>query len=81
MKKSNKNNYSERNSKQYKRNSDFNFNQKNKNSSKKNNRYFMDSGNNNGIKNIYESDKKKNNFPSLKDRKSTNRFNLEVCIQ
>ena len=43
MKNSSKNNYSEKNSKQYKKNSNLNFYSKNANSSKKNNRFQTNS--------------------------------------
>ena len=65
MKNSSKNNFSGKNSKQYKRNSDF-FS-KNSNSSRKNNRFISNSSKNKINGNFSESNK--NDFSSLKKRK------------
>ena len=62
MKNSSKNNYSGKNSKQYKRNPDF-FS-KNSNSPKVNNRFIPNSAKNENNDNFTESKKNKNNFSS-----------------
>ena len=75
MKNFSKNNHSGRDSKQYKKNS--NFYSKNLNSSKNNNRSSPKSSKNEDVKSIDDSYKKKNNYYSLKNRKSINQFNKE----
>ena len=61
MKNSSKNNYSGKNSKKYKKNSDFNFSSKNTNSSKKNNKSLPNYSENRLVSNLNESDKRKSN--------------------
>jgi len=75
MKNFSKNNHSGKNSKQYKKNS--NFYSKNLNSSKNNNRFSTKSPKNKNVNFIDDSCKKKNNYYSLKNRKSINQFNIE----
>ena len=74
MKNSSKNNFSGKNSKQYKRNSDF-FS-KNSNSSRKNNRFISNSSKNKINGNFSESNK--NDFSSLKKRKQGANSYLDV---
>ena len=74
MKNSSKNNFSGKNSKQYKRNSDF-FS-KNSNSSRKNNRFISNSSKNKINGNFSESNK--NDFSSLKKRKQEANSYLDV---
>ena len=62
MKNSFKNNYSEKNNKQYKKNSNSNFFSKN---SSKNNRFLMKSAKNKSTNNSSETDKRKNNSSTL----------------
>ena len=62
MKNSFKNNYSEKNNKQYKKNSNSNFFSKN---SSKNNRFLMKSAKNKSTSNSSETDKRKNNSSTL----------------
>ena len=78
MKNFSKNNFSDKNSKRYKKNSDSNFNTKNNNYSKKNNRFSSNSAKNNGDSNFNEFEKKKSKFSSVKRRIPTNKTNLEV---
>ena len=82
MKNSSKNNYSGRtNSKENKKNSDSNFFPKNSNTSKRNNRFFSNPLKNKGVSNVNESDKKKRELPSFKNRKSKNKSYLEGSIK
>ena len=78
MKKSPKNNFSGRNSKQYKKNSDSNFYSKDTNSSKKNNRFLSNSSKNRGLNNFNENDKKEIIPSSSKRRKPINKSNIEI---
>ena len=78
MKNSSKNNFSEKNSKQYTKNSDTNTYYKNKNSSKKENKFRINSASNQIDNKFYERDKKKRNFSSSKGRKQVSNFNIEV---
>ena len=78
MKNSSKNNYSEKNSKQYKKNSNLNFYSKNGNSSKNNNRVLTNSEENKSVNNKNVSHDNKRNF-SISNRrkpisKSSNKF-------
>ncbi|KGF89636.1 MULTISPECIES: 23S rRNA (guanosine(2251)-2'-O)-methyltransferase RlmB [Prochlorococcus] len=75
MKNFSKNNHSGKNSKQHKKNS--NFYSKNLNSSKNKNRFSTKSPKNKDVNFIDDSYKKKNNYYSLKNRKSINQFNIE----
>ena len=77
MKKFSKNNFSGRNSKQYKKNSDSNFYSKDTNSSKKNNR-FLSNSSNRGVNNFNENDKKEIIPSSSKRRKPFNKSNIEI---
>ena len=76
MKKSSKNNYSEKNSKRYKKNSNYSFHSKDGNTSKKNNRSTKYSDK--SFKTQNEIDKNKRNFSSLQNSelitKSNNKF-------
>ena len=76
MKNSSKNNF-EKNSKQYKKNSNPNFFSKNTNSSKKNNRFLTNSGRNKSSSKFSESDKNKSYFPSFNARKQIAKSNEE----
>ena len=78
MKKSSKNNFSGKNSKQYTKNSDSTSYFKNKNSSKKENKFRANSSLNQIDNKFYEIDKKKRNFSSLKGRKPVSNSNIEV---
>ena len=78
MKKFSKNNFSGRNSKQYKKNSDSNFYSKDTNSSKKNNRFLSNSSKNRGVNNFNENDKKEIIPSSSKRRKPFNKSNIEI---
>ena len=69
MKNYSKNNYSRKNNKQFKTNSDSNLYAENTNSSKKNNRFFRSSGKNNIANNFNEGDKNKGRNSSLKKSK------------
>ena len=77
MKDSFKNNFSGKESKKYKKNSNSNFYSKNTNSSNKNNRFLDNLNKNKSIKNLNESDKNNSNFSSLKRRKPTYKSNIE----
>ena len=57
MKKLTKNNYSGKNSKQFRKKSDSNFNSKENNSSKKNNRLLTNYSKSESVQNLNESDK------------------------
>ncbi len=76
MKKSTKNNFSEKNSKQNKRNSNSQFYPNHINSSKKNNRSQINSTKNNNYKNLNKNDEN-NTFSSLKRRKPISKSNGE----
>ena len=78
MKNISNNNYPDKNRKKFKMNSDSNFYSKNKNSSKKNNKSLFDTPKNNSFKKFNDSDKKKNNFTSLKRKKPLSKSNIEV---
>ena len=78
MKKFSKNNFSGRNSKQYKKNSDSNFYSKDTNSSKKNNRFMSNSSKYRGVKNFNENDKNEITLSSSKRRKPINKSNIEI---
>ncbi len=69
MKNYSKNNYSRKNNKQFKTNSESNFYSENTNSTKKNNRFFGSSGKNKIINNFNEGDKNKGRNSSLKKSK------------
>ena len=75
MKNSFKNNYSGKNNKNYKKNSEFH---SNNNSSKKNKRYLINTPQNKSVNNFNEKDKNKSYFSSSKSRKLTNKSNLET---
>ena len=78
MKNSSKKNYSGRNTRKYKKNSDENLNSENLNSSKKKNRFFGNSFKNNSVNKINEVDKKNSKFQSSKSSKPINKFNIEL---
>ena len=78
MKNISNNNFSDKNSKRYKKNSVSNFNKKNNDYSKKNRRFSSTPVKNNGAKNFNEFEKKKSNFSSIKRRIPTNKTNVEV---
>ena len=78
MKKSPKNNYSGKNSKQFKKKSDSNFYSKNTNFSRKNNRFSTNAPKNNSFNNLEESDRKKSNFSSLKGKNQITKFEAEL---
>ena len=73
-----KNNYSGKNRKQHKNNSDSNFYTKNKNSSKKNNRFHINSSKKGSVNNLNESDKKKVDFSYSKRSKPINKTNIDT---
>jgi len=77
MKNFSKNNHFGKNSKQYKKNSNSNFYSKNLDSQKNNNRFSTKSPKNKDVNFIDNGYKKKNNYYSLKNRKSINQFNKE----
>ena len=78
MKNYSKNNYSGKNSKQHKKNSDSNFYSENNNSSKKNNRFFRSSGKNNAVKSLNESNKNKISYSSINKTKPINQSNKKA---
>ena len=78
MKNSSKKNYSGRNTRKYKKNSDENLNSKNLNSSKKKNRLFGNSIKNKSVNKINEIDKKNSKFQSSKRSKPINKYNIEL---
>ena len=78
MKNFTKNNYSGKNKKNHKKNSDSEFYPRNNNSPKNNSKFLNNSDKNNGSNNFKESDKKKTNFSSLNKRKPKNKSNIEV---
>ena len=73
MKNSSKNNYSEKNSKKYRKNSNHKFYSKDDNASKKNDRFMKYSDKN--FKSLNEFDKNKRNFSSSQNRDSNNKSN------
>ena len=77
MKNSSKNNFSGKNSNQYKKKSDSQPFSKNTNSSKKNNRFLINSAKNKTFNNLNESDKNKSNFSSSKRRMEATKSNVE----
>ena len=79
MKNSSKNNYSGKNSKQYKKSPESNFYSKNTYSSRKNNRFLINSAKNKDVKNLNENDKKKSNLTSIKRRKPIDKSNIELA--
>ena len=81
MKNFSKNNHFGKNSKQYKKNSNSNFYSKNLDSPKNNNRFSTKSPKNKDVNFIDSGYKKKNNYYSLKNRKSINQFNKEPTNQ
>ena len=78
MKNYSKNNYSGKNSKKYKKNSESNFSSQNRNSSRKNNKFLTNYSDNRGLNNLNESDKKKRNFSSLEKTNSITNPNLKA---
>ena len=78
MKNSSKKNYSGRNTRKYKKNSDENLNSENLNSSKKKNRFFGNSFKNKSVNKINEIDKKNSKFQSSKRSKPINKYNIEL---
>ena len=78
MKNFSKNNYSGKNKKNHKKNSDSEFYTRNNNSPKNNSKFLNNSDKNNGANNFKESNKKKTNFSSLNKRKTKNKSNIEV---
>ena len=77
MKNSTKNNYSGKNSNQYKKNSNSNYSSNNRNFSKKNNRFLNDSKNNKSNDNLSENGKYQRNFSLLNNRKPNAKSNVE----
>ena len=75
MKNYSKNNYSRKNNKQFKTNSESNLYSENTNSTKKNNRFFRSSGKNKIINNFNEVDKNKGRNSSLKKSKPIHQSN------
>ena len=75
MKYNSKNNYSVKNRKQNKNNSDANFYSKNINSSKKNNKFPINSSKNDGFDNFTENKKNKVHISYNKGRKPVNNSN------
>ena len=73
MKNSSKNNNSEKNSKNYKKDLNYNFHSKNQNSSKKNDKFLKYSDK--SFKTINEIDKNKRNFSSSQNRESISKSN------
>ena len=78
MKNLKKNNFSGKNWKQNKNNSDSNFYSKNIDSSKKNNRFSSKSATNKTDRNFNDIDKKKTNLSSFKRKRALNKSNVEV---
>ena len=78
MKNSSNKNYSGKNNKRYKKDSDLNFYSKNTNSPMKSNRFLINSQKNKGVNNLNESDKKKSNSYSFKRRNPINESNIDV---
>ena len=78
MKDLSKDNYSRKNSKQNKRNSDSNFYSDETNPTKKNNRFLINFSKNKDARYLNDSDKKKSNFSSSKRSKAKNKSKLEL---
>ena len=78
MKNLKKNNFSGKNWKHNKNNSDSNFYSKNIDSSKKNNRFSSKSARNKTDRNFNDIDKKKTNLSSFKRKRALNKSNAEV---
>ena len=76
MKYTSKNNYSGKNRRQNKNNSDANFYSKNTNSSKKNNKFPMNFSKNEGFDNFTENKKNKVHISYIKGRKQVNNPNI-----
>jgi len=77
MKNSSKN-YSGKNSKQYKKNSNYDFYYKNKDSSKENNKFLINSTKTKGNSNLNASDNNKSSFSSLRRRGTNTKSNIDV---
>ena len=77
MKNSSKKNYSVRNTRKYKKNSDENLNSEKLNSSNKKNRFYGNSFKNKSINKINEIDKKNSKFQSSKRSKPKDKYNIE----
>ena len=77
MKNSSNKNYSGKNTRKYKKNSDEKFYSENLNSSKKKNRFLGNSFKNKSVNKINEIDKKNSKFSSLKRSKPINKTNIE----
>ena len=78
MKKNSKNNYSGKNSKQYKKSPDSNLYSKNTYSSRRNNRFLINSAKNKDVSNFNENDNKKSIITSKKRRKHIDETNIEL---
>ena len=78
MKNASKNNYSGKNRKQHRNNSESKFYPKNSNSPKKNNRFPINASKNQGVNKFNQSDQKKVNFSKLERNKSIKKSNMEV---
>ena len=78
MKSSSNNNYSGKNSNQYKKNSNSKSFSSDKNSSKRKNRSLPNSSKNNITQNFNDRDKNKNEFSSFKRRTPTTRSNIKI---
>jgi len=80
MKNSYKDNFSRKNNKEYKRDSNSNSNSFSKNtiSQNKNNRFIFNNSKNKNSNNLIESEKNKNNFSPLKRRRLVSKTNQEV---
>ena len=81
MKNQSKNNYSGKNSKQYRKNSNSNFYTKNDNHSNKNQQFLINSSKNKESSNFKESGKNKNSFSPLNRNKPKTNSNLEFTIK
>ena len=77
MKNSSNKNYSGKNTRKYKKNSDEKFNSENLNFSKKKNRFLGNSFKNKSANKINENEKKNRNFSSSKRSKPINKTNIE----
>ena len=78
MKNPSRNNFSSKNNKEFKKNSDTNFYSKNKNTSKKSNRFLINSSKYKGNNNLNESDKNKINSHSLKRSNRIYKSNKDI---
>jgi len=78
MKNSSKKNYSVRNTRKYKKNSDENLNSEKLNSSNKKNRFYGNSSKNKSVNKINEIDKKNSKFKSSKRSMPINKYNIEL---